>query len=967
MQTNSDLMALAVQKTVLVQDDSDFSSTLALSKVAAQVFVLDTSEKAVALARQSSQKIRAVAFTPESLSKLGVKFDLLVFHDAEWLQANALALNEFFLTSFAPKAQIFCPKPSLLAVDQFAKNSAQLLAPYHKFEEAMSLLRSAQSQLNSTQEVLRINQNSLSWKLTVPLRAGMRVVRSARASMAAATRDLNRRSSTEFNKSFPSKLKSLEQNAQQPAGVWQSSQWAKPVAVDDSNRVVGSATGLAPAATPTDGKHVSFKTTLVNENKAVVARRVTDDQDWSVAIPLKDQPSTVTNLAIEKVAVVAHIFYEELAPDIFNLLANIPCRADVFISTTSEEKRESLAKAFSDYRNGSVEIRVFENRGRDIAPKLVGFADIYDRYEYFLHIHSKRTLHAGDQYAHWRDYLYKHLIGSKEIVLSNLMLLSQPEVGIVYPQHLPAVRPSLNWGWDFERASGLLAKVGVTLSQDMLLEFPSGSMFWGRSAAIRPLLQQHLKFADFEVEAGQYDGTLGHAIERSYLYFAEVAGFKWVKVSADEANSLVPKFSARFDQVSDAVNKVNIRLLESRPEVVTAISNSYVGLTEYKLTVSNVSKPRLNLLIPTINPAQTFGGVATAIKIFKQLGARFGATYDLRILVLDAAIEPHVPHSLFPSYFLETLNPNDQAGINVIQPGHDRLPLKLPIRNNDVFMATAWWTAVHGFRFLDFQKSRFGHAPKMIYLIQDYEPSFYGWSTKWALAESTYRRPNDTIAIINSEELHRSMMAQDYYFASTFVLPFRLNESIAKNLRVVEKEKILLIYGRPGVERNCTEIVIDALRLFQLRMPSEAAQWRVISLGEDYPLSLALNMSNFEIRGKVSLEEYADLLSRASLGISLMVSPHPSYPPLEMASAGVYTVTNSYKGKNLAERSDYILSVDRVDPEFVYQALTEALVKIKATQQPLREIRDLGSVSPAFEFTDDLVCRCVDEALKGGE
>jgi O-antigen biosynthesis protein len=852
-----------------------------------------------------------------------------------------------------------------MPVSEFAMAANEVESSRGHLDDAISLIEEVNQQRKSTEQILHIHQRSLSWRLTSPLRAGMQLLRSTNSRAAAKLRDANRLSRERIDSVMPKRIAQIQNSIALRGGLVPTIKLAKSYV--DKNGVgtafdrVSVAVGAKPASTIKVATVVPpFPCVpLVNEINAVLARRVAEADDWALAVPFTGNLEG-SAAKINKVAVVAHIFYDELAPDILKLIGNIACRADVFISTTSEEKRKAIEEVFRQYSNGTVEIRIFENRGRDIAPKLVGFADVYDRYEYFLHLHSKRTLHAGDKYAHWRDYLYNHLLGSKEIVASNLALLAQPEVGLVYAQHLPAVRPSLNWGWDFERASGLLKTAGVTLSQDMLLEFPSGSMFWGKSAAIRPLLNLNLKFADFEEEAGQYDGTLGHAIERSFLYFVESTSLKWAKVSVDSIDTIAPRFAASYDALPAAIAKVHVPLLESRPDVVSAISASYVGLTEYKLVMSSVLKPRLNLLIPTVNPAQTFGGVATALKVFKQLAEQFGGAFDLRILVLDAAIEPQVPLSLFAAYHLEGVNPVDRENVNVLQPGHDRMPLRLPIRRNDVFLSTAWWTAVHGFRFLDFQKARYGKAPKMMYLIQDYEPSFYGWSTKWALAESTYRRPADTVALINSEELHRSMVDQDYEFSSSFVLPFRLNESIAKNLKLVPKEKILLIYGRPGVERNCTEIVIDALRIWQLRMPTEAAKWKIISLGETYEPNIALNMPYFEIRGKVSLEEYADLLSRASIGISLMVSPHPSYPPLEMASAGVYTVTNSYRGKDLTQRSNYILSVDRVDPEFVFGALEQALMKLANNEVPSREMRDLGSVSPASLYDPESICSLFD-------
>ena len=56
-------------------------------------------------------------------------------------------------------------------------------------------------------------------------------------------------------------------------------------------------------------------------------------------------------------------------------------------------------------------------------------------------------------------------------------------------------------------------------------------MFWGRSAAIRPLLDLDLRFEDFAVEFGQIDGTLAHAVERTIFMFAERSGHEWLKVA----------------------------------------------------------------------------------------------------------------------------------------------------------------------------------------------------------------------------------------------------------------------------------------------------------------------------------------------------------------------------------------------------------------------------------------------------
>ena len=45
-------------------------------------------------------------------------------------------------------------------------------------------------------------------------------------------------------------------------------------------------------------------------------------------------------------------------------------------------------------------------------------------------------------------------------------------------------------------------------------------------------------------------------------------------------------------------------------------------------------------------------------------------------------------------------------------------------------------------------------------------------------------------------------------------------------------------------------------------------------------------------------ESYRKILKDYDVGVSLMCSPHPSLVPIEMAAAGMWTVTNAYANKN---------------------------------------------------------------------
>lgn len=252
--------------------------------------------------------------------------------------------------------------------------------------------------------------------------------------------------------------------------------------------------------------------------------------DYSLAVPFEtnvgDQLSSSPRLAV-----ICHLYYEELASEIRSYLKNIPFSFDLYISTDSLSKKTVIEKVFTDWSLGQIEVRVMDNCGRDIAPKLIGFADIYSGYEYVLHLHSKRSHHA-DVLANWRGSIFENLLGSPQIVRSIFTAFEQQsDLGIVAAQHFEPVRHWINWGGNYSEAQKLAHRMGINLNDKHVLDFPSGSMFWARCAALRPLLDLNLSLDDFTEEAGQIDGTLAHAIERLYYFVCEKAGYQWVKIA----------------------------------------------------------------------------------------------------------------------------------------------------------------------------------------------------------------------------------------------------------------------------------------------------------------------------------------------------------------------------------------------------------------------------------------------------
>lgn len=257
------------------------------------------------------------------------------------------------------------------------------------------------------------------------------------------------------------------------------------------------------------------------------------EQEVMLALPLGYEPETAT--PSPRIAVFLHAFHMALMPEFRVYLAHLPPPADLFLSTNNEEKRHELVNLFADWPQGKVTVIVTPNRGRDIAPKLVGFGHAHAGYDLVLHLHTKHSGHESGL-GGWRGYLLKTLLGSPETVRSVLEIFRQsPGLGLLAPQHIDQLRPWIRWGENYAQAAKLAERMGFPLPRRAPLDFPSGSMFWARPAALAPLIDLDLRFEDFPEERRQTDGTLAHAVERLYFFACEAAGLDWIKVASPGA------------------------------------------------------------------------------------------------------------------------------------------------------------------------------------------------------------------------------------------------------------------------------------------------------------------------------------------------------------------------------------------------------------------------------------------------
>ncbi|EMI51455.1 hypothetical protein C7E13_02450 [Stenotrophomonas maltophilia] len=367
--------------------------------------------------------------------------------------------------------------------------------------------------------------------------------------------------------------------------------------------------------------------------------------------------------------------------------------------------------------------------------------------------------------------------------------------------------------------------------------------------------------------------------------------------------NLLRRFAARLDASAPGVPTPSTNVAEITP--CTPRRDPWEG-------------KRLNLVLPSINKQHYFGGIHTAVLIYRELCRHFPAS---RIVLVDSSPDEEAL-SRFSDH---TLVPADQtsSAMRQIVPFSDRYQKTLPVAGEDIWVATAWWTAYAAQRMLQWQGSNGGVDRPMVYLIQDFEPGFYPWSSHYALALSTYRCDRD-IGIFNTGLLADFFEQHDLRYAQRSVFEPVLHDGLRPALQQVRnapaaRDRRIVVYARPGTPRNAFELICEGLRLWGWK-DARAAQWEVAAPGE---LQSDLDLGPFSLKalGKLNIDAYAELLSTSALGLSLMVSPHPSYPPLEMAAFGMGVVTNRYDNKRLDETTENIVSLESMTPEAICAAL----------------------------------------------
>lgn len=322
-----------------------------------------------------------------------------------------------------------------------------------------------------------------------------------------------------------------------------------------------------------------------------------------------------------------------------------------------------------------------------------------------------------------------------------------------------------------------------------------------------------------------------------------------------------------------------------------------------------VSTVTLNVLLPSIGRNGMTGGPNTVLMI----GARLAHSgIPVRFVSCDLPLAAET--DWFWAHLAQLTGiPGRPAKATL----NDACATPLRIGADDLFLASFWTTAHQAAAVLPRTRRK-----RFVYLIQDFEPGFYAWSSRYALAMETLGLPFH--AIINEATLadflfesRVGQFADNNFRSSCTVFEPAIDRRLYQPVKThVTRPRRLLVYARPTNPRNLLGIAVAALKQAATRPPFADDNWEFLAIGARGslpPIPLGDGRVLREAPWR-DLTGYARLLQTSDILLSPMLSPHTGYPVLEMAACGGLAVSNSFATKTPATLRALSSNIIAVDP-----------------------------------------------------
>ena len=292
--------------------------------------------------------------------------------------------------------------------------------------------------------------------------------------------------------------------------------------------------------------------------------------------------------------------------------------------------------------------------------------------------------------------------------------------------------------------------------------------------------------------------------------------------------------------------------------------------------------PRLTIVTDSISSGPLFGSVETAIILGALLAQRLDA--DFRLVTRT---EPPITSNI--GLILRTHGVSWTGNVECLHSPPGSATRNIPITRDDLFLTTSWWTT---------RATKGGVPPdQIVYMLGEDERMFYPMDDDHLLCSETLSDPS-LLYVVNSHLLLRHLQSEGMTPNGLAFEP-AFPDTIYYTERSPERngKRNFFFYAGPNNLRNLYWRGITAIANAIEEGVFEPDHWDFYFVGKDnsdlvLPRGICPHVVNC-----LTGPEYSALVRRMDVGLSLMYTPHSSYPPLELAASGAVVVTNRFDPK----------------------------------------------------------------------
>lgn len=283
-----------------------------------------------------------------------------------------------------------------------------------------------------------------------------------------------------------------------------------------------------------------------------------------------------------KIAIFAHLFYEDLFDYCLSYLIPLSDFCDIYITTGSEISKKILETKIG--KNEHIkEIRVCSYRGREWAAFLLIDKEYISLYEYCCIIHDKKSSQmfyatVGKSFC---DDLWENSLKSVQYVKNMIYMFEKNRhIGLLVPPevyHGTYFHTAIDfWTVCFDGTKKFLEENDIYVPLDRQKPPVSvGSVYWCRREALEDLLRLHITEEDFPPEPMPVDGSFNHFLERALPYMAQNRGYY-------TCIAMTPKYAGIHIENYQEIVRVILKHLKEKKLDLTTFGSAVNSIVKMK-------------------------------------------------------------------------------------------------------------------------------------------------------------------------------------------------------------------------------------------------------------------------------------------------------------------------------------------------------------------------------------------------